>query len=75
MKKKTVAIQGEAGLFVDLTIHNISAFLLTEFVEKIVRPHYSANMSDALKDLMRNAIREENFVRHHIKAVQRGDLG
>jgi hypothetical protein len=60
---------------VDLTIHDYSASLLTEFAEKIVRPYYSANMSRALKDLMRNAIKEEDFVLSRIRAVERGNHG
>ena len=75
MKKKTVVLPTEADLWVDLTIHDFSACLLTEFAEKIVRPYYSANMSEALKDLMRKAIGEEDFVLDHIRAGERGDHG
>jgi hypothetical protein len=75
MKKKTVVLPTEADLSVDLTIHQFSVSLLTEFAEKIVRPYYSANMSEALKELMRNAISEEDFVLDHIKAVERGNHG
>ena len=75
MKKKAVALQSEDDLSVDLTIHDISACLLTEFFEKIIRPYYSANMSEALKDLMLYAIAEEDFVLKHSIKVERGDYG
>lgn len=75
MKKRAVNMQSEASLFVDLTIHDISAFLITEFLEKIVRPYYSANTSKALKDLILSAIREEDFILDHIKETKRGDHG
>jgi hypothetical protein len=75
MKKIKVVLHTKEDLSVDLTIHDFAAFLLTEFAEKIVRPYYSANMSEALKDLMRNAIREEDFVLDHIRAGERGDHG
>ena len=60
---------------VDLTFHDVSASLLTEFAEKIVRPYYSGDMNEALRYLVRNAIREEDFVLNHIKKVERGDHG
>lgn len=75
MKRKTVALPTEDDLLVDLTFHDVSATLLTEFSEKIVRPYYSGNTSEALRDLIRNAIRVENFVLSHIKVVERGDHG
>jgi hypothetical protein len=75
MKRKIVVSRTEDDLLVDFTFHDFSATLLTEFAEKIVRPYYSANMSEALKDLMRNAIREEDFVLDHIRAGERGDHG
>jgi len=67
MKKKTVVLPTEDELLVDLTFHDVSATLLTEFAQKIVRPYYSGNMSEALKDLIRNALREEDFVMIHMK--------
>ena len=65
----------EDDLFVDFTFHDVSETLLTEFAERIVRPYYSGNMSEALKDLIRNAVREEDFVLSRIKTVKRGDHG
>jgi len=63
----------EDDLSVDLTLHDFSASLLVEFAEKIVRPYYAGNMSDAIKDLMRKAISEEKFVRSHLKLVKIGN--
>lgn len=65
--KKVAVLTAEDDLSVDLTLHDFSATLLTEFAEKIVRPYYSGNMSDAVKDLMQKAISEEKFVLTHVK--------
>jgi hypothetical protein len=73
MKKKVAVLATEDDLSVDLTLHDFSATLLTEFAEKIVRPYYSGNMSDAVKDLVQKAIGEEEFVLSHVKLVRRGD--
>ncbi len=43
---------------VDLTIHDVPAFLLWEFGEKIVRPCYPGGVNEAVVDLMRKAIME-----------------
>ncbi len=73
MKKKVAVLATENDLSVILTLHDFSAILLAEFAEKIVRPYYSGNMSDAVKDLMQKAIGEEEFVLSHVKLVRRGD--
>lgn len=70
MKKKVAVLATEDDLSVDLTLHDFSATLLTDFAEKIVRPYYSGNMSNAVKDLIQKAIREENFVLSHVKLVK-----
>jgi hypothetical protein len=70
MKKKVTVLAAEVDFFVDLTLHDISAILLTEFVEKIVRPYYSGNTSDAVKDLMQKAIDEEDFVLSYVKLIK-----
>jgi hypothetical protein len=70
MKKKVAVLATEDDLSVDLTLHDFSAALLTEFAEKIVRPYYSGNITNAVKDLMRKAVREENFVLSHVKLVK-----
>jgi hypothetical protein len=67
MKKKVTILAAEIDFSVDLTLHDISASLLTEFVEKIVRPYYSDNTSDAVKDLMQKAIKEDDFVSRYVK--------
>jgi len=70
MKKKVAVLATEDDFSVDLTLHDFSAILLAEFAEKIVRPYYSGNMSDAVKDLMQKAIGEEKFVFSHVKLVK-----
>jgi hypothetical protein len=44
MQKKT-SIATEQDLLVDLTFHSLPASLLTEFAQKIVRPHYKGNIN------------------------------
>jgi hypothetical protein len=71
MKKKIAVLTTKDDLSVDLTLHDFSAILLAEFAEKIVRPYYAGNMSDAVKDLVQKAIGEEEFVLSHVKLVKR----
>lgn len=73
MKKKVAVLATEDDLSVDLILHDFSATLLAEFAEKIVRPYYSGNMSDAVKDLMQKAVGEEEFVFSHVKLVKSGN--
>ncbi|MCJ7423422.1 hypothetical protein MUP01_04035 [Candidatus Bathyarchaeota archaeon] len=49
----------EKDLFVDLTIHDVSAILLEEFFDKVIRPSYQGRVGEAIKDLMRKALLEE----------------
>jgi len=69
MKKKVVVLATEDDLSVDLTLHDFSATLLVEFLEKVVRPYYSGNLNKAVKNLIQKAIREEQFVLSHVKPV------
>jgi hypothetical protein len=73
MKKKVAVLATEDDLSVDLILHDFSAVLLAEFAEMIVRPYYSGNMSDAMKDLIQKAIREEEIVLSHVKLVKNGN--
>jgi len=66
MKKKVAVLATEDDLSVDLTLHDFPATLLTEFAEKIVGPYYSGNTSNAVRDLIQKAIREEKFVLSHV---------
>ena len=75
MKEKAVVLPTEDDLSVDLTFHEVSASLVTQFVEKIVRPYYSGNMSHALKDLMWKSIRDEEFLISHLKPIESADHG
>jgi hypothetical protein len=69
MKKRFVVLVPEDDLSVDLTLHDFSATLLIEFVEKVVRPYYSGNMNRAIKDLIQRTVREEQFFLSHRKPV------
>ena len=44
MKKKTQVLAVEDDLLLDLTFHCVSASLLSEFAEKIVKPHLRLNV-------------------------------
>jgi hypothetical protein len=69
MKKKVIVLATEDDLSVDLTLHDFSATLLIEFLEKVVRPYYSGNLNKAVKNLIQKVIREEQFVLSHVKPV------
>ena len=72
MKKKTTLLAVEEDdLLVDLTFHDVSASLLSEFAEKIVRPYYSGNLNAAIQDLIHKALAEQDFLLSHIMHVKR----
>jgi len=70
MKKKTAVLATQDDLLVDLTFHSVPASLLTEFAEKIVKPHYQGNMNAAIQDLIIKAVAEQDFVLSHITHVR-----
>jgi hypothetical protein len=49
----------QEDLRVDLTLHSVSANLLKEFAQKIVKPYFDGNMNKALYSLMEKAIIEQ----------------
>jgi hypothetical protein len=65
MKRKTAVLVTEDDLLVDLAFHNVPAFLLIEFSEKIVRPYYRGNLTGAIKDLIQKALSEQEIFRAH----------
>jgi hypothetical protein len=67
---KIAVLTSEDDLSVDLTLHDFSATLLTDFAEKIVRPYYSGNMNAAVKDLMQKAVKEETLILSRVKLVK-----
>jgi hypothetical protein len=69
MMKKTSALT-EDDLPVDLTFHGVSASLLGEFAEKIVRPYYNGDMNAAIQDLLVKALAEQEFVHSRITHVR-----
>jgi alanine-alpha-ketoisovalerate/valine-pyruvate aminotransferase len=56
---------------VDLTFHDVSASLLTEFAEKIVRPYYEGKLNAAIQDLIQKTLAEQDFVFSHITHIRR----
>ena len=78
MKKKSSALLMENDLHVDLTLHNVSAGLLTEFVQKIVQPYYAGNLNASIQDLIQKVLCEEDFILSHVthlRATQKRQLG
>ena len=57
-------------LQVDLTLHDVSAGLIAEFAEKIVRPYYNGNLNAAIQDLINKALSEQEFVHSHITHIK-----
>ena len=72
MKKKTQVVAVEEDFMIDLTFHGVSASLLTEFAEKIVKPYYQGNMNAAVQDLIVKALSEQDFVLSHITHLRDG---
>jgi hypothetical protein len=70
MKNKTSISALENDLLVDLTFHNVSASLLSEFAQKIVIPNYGGNLNAAIQDLLSKTLAEQNFVLSHITHVK-----
>ncbi len=68
--KKTQVLSTEDDLLLDLTFHSLPASLLSEFVEKIVRPYYNGNMNAAIQDLLYKTLAEQNFTLSHITHVR-----
>ena len=69
VKRKLSALTENAildDLLVDLTFHNVSAGLLMEFADEIVRPYYAGNLNRALKDLIKNAITKQQPLQDHL---------
>jgi hypothetical protein len=70
MKKETQVLTAEEDFRVDLTLHNVSASLLSEFAEKMVKPHYQGNLNAAIQDLIQKTIAEQDFVHSHITHIR-----
>ncbi len=68
--KKKVQLAIKDDLLVDLTFHNVSASLLSEFAKKIATPYYSGNLNTAMQDLLRKALAEQDFVLSHITHIR-----
>ncbi len=69
MRKKAITLT-EEDLQVDVTLHSVSASLLSEFAEKIVRPYYRGNLNSAIQDLIQKALSEQEFVLSHITHIR-----
>ena len=70
MTKKTPLLATSEDLFVNLTLHNIPASLLSEFAEKIVGPYYNDNLNAAIQDLINKTLSEQDFIHSHITCTK-----
>jgi hypothetical protein len=70
IKKKTEFLAAKEDLLVDLTLHDVSASLIAEFAEKIVRLYYGGNLNGAIQDLIVKALSEQEFVHSHITHIK-----
>lgn len=70
LKKKTKVSNDEKDFRIDLTFHSVSAPLISEFAEKIVKPYYEGNLNAAFQDLMHKALQEQAFVLSHITHIR-----
>lgn len=70
MKKKIALITSQERLMVDLTLHDFSASLLTEFAEQIAKPYYNGNVNAAMQDLIIRALSEQEFIHSHISHIR-----
>jgi hypothetical protein len=70
MRRKTYALATEEDLLIDLTFHKVSASLVAEFNEKIVRPYYNGNLNATIQDLIHKALAEQDFFLSHITHVR-----
>jgi hypothetical protein len=52
------------GMFVDLTIYDVPAGLLREFADKVVHSSYPSGVNEAIKDLLRKAIMDQESTRN-----------
>ena len=73
MTKKTPLLTTPENLLVNLTLHNVSASLLSEFAEKIVRPYYNNNLNAAIQDLINKTLSEQEFIHSHVTYTRNQD--
>ena len=70
MPKKPLSLDMENDFPIDLTLHHLPASLLTDFAQKIVKPYFGGNLNQAIQDLLRKALSEQDFVFSHITAIR-----
>ncbi len=70
MKKKTAILAAEDDLLANITLHDVSVSLISEFAEKIVHPYYNGNMNAAIQDLLQKALADQEFIHSHITHIR-----
>jgi|APFre7841882590_1041340.scaffolds.fasta_scaffold128080_1 hypothetical protein len=54
----------EDDIYVKLTIQKVPSVLVREFAEKIAGPYYTGGISEAIKDLMWEAVQSQKLDQH-----------
>ncbi len=70
IKKKTAILAEQEDFEVDLTLHGVPASLISEFMEKTVRPYYNGNLNAAVQDLIGKTLSEQEFIHSHITHIK-----
>ena len=71
MKKKTILLSADEEVLLDLTMHDVSASLIIEFFQKVVKPYYNGNLNMAIQDLINKTLSEQEFVYKHITHIRK----
>jgi hypothetical protein len=61
--------KSDDDMFVDLTIYDVPAGLLREFGEKVVHSSYPSGVNEAIKDLLRKAIMDQESRRNEARVL------
>ena len=70
LRRKSTVLSLEKDVPVDLTFHGVSASLIAEFAENIVKPYYMGNLNAAIQDLIQKALAEQAFVLSRITHIR-----
>jgi hypothetical protein len=70
MKKTLTMASTENDFPIDVTFHGISASLIEDFAQEIVKPYYNGNLNAAFQDLVQKALAEHDFVLSHITHIR-----
>ncbi|XES78425.1 MAG: hypothetical protein ACBZ72_06010 [Candidatus Bathyarchaeia archaeon] len=68
MKKKTLQVTAiENELLVDVTFYKFPADLLKDFTLLVAKRYYAGSLTAAVKDLMQQAVSDQEFMQEHVR--------